>query len=159
MIEVATFEELQTEFMRRVAQAVYCSMATIDLKSRPRSRIMHPIWDGPVGWAISWPQSEKAKHLQANPSASLAYIHDRGKPVYVDCTAEWVSADSEKWRIWELYKSTTPPLGFDPELHYGDIHHKYYGLLKFTPWRIELGSLDGEAIVWRQPQILSNDSL
>ena len=151
MMEVSKFEELQDEFMRRVAQAVYCSMATIDLKNRLRSRIMHPIWDGPIGWAISWPQSGKAKHLDANPSASLAYIYDRDKPVYVDCTAEWVSADSEKQRIWELYKSTPPPLGFDPEPHYGDIHHKYYGLLKFTPWRIELGSLDGESIVCRRP--------
>ena len=149
MIKVSKFEELQEEFMRRVAEAVYCSMATIDLKNRPRSRIMHPIWDGPIGWAISWPESGKAKHLRANPYVTLGYIHDRDNPVYADCTAEWVSADSEKWRIWELYKSTPPPLGFDPEPHYGDIHHKYYGLLKFIPWRIELGSLTSESIVWR----------
>jgi len=148
-MEVLHFEDIQTEFMNRVSEAVYCSAATVDRKGRPRSRIMHPIWDGLIGWAISWPQSHKRKHLQVNPYVSLGYVHDRDKPVYVDCRAEWVDEDSEKLRIWELYKNTPPPLGFDPEPHYGTIHHQYFGLLKFTPWRIELGSLVAEAIVWR----------
>lgn len=148
-MEVSTFEEIQIEFMNRVSQAVYCSMATVDRKGRPRSRILHPVWDGPIGWAISWPASHKSKHLEVNPYVSLGYVHDRDKPVYVDCQAEWVHEESEKLRIWELCKSLPPPLGFDPEPHYGTIHHHYYGLLKFTPWRIELGSLTGEAIVWR----------
>ena len=153
-MEAANFEDIQAEFMRRVAQAVYCSMATVDLKNRPRSRIMHPVWDGPTGWAISWPQSHKTKHLQANPHVSLAYIQDKEKPVYVDCTAAWVDDDREKERIWELHKATPPPLGFDPQPHYGTIHHPYYGLLKFTPWRIELGNLGGESVIWRQGALL-----
>ena len=148
-MEVLKFEEIQVEFMRRAAQAVYCSMATVDRKGRPRSRILHPIWDGPIGWAISWPESHKTKHLQANPYISLAYIYDRDKPAYADCRAEWVGEESEKIRIWELHKSLPSPLGFDPEPHYGSIHHKYYGLLKFTPWRIELGHLNGEPLIWR----------
>jgi len=148
-MEVAKFEEIRTEFMRRAAQAVYCSMATVDHKGRPRSRILHPIWDDSTGWAISWPESHKAKHLQLNPYVSLAYIFDRDKPAYADCRAEWIDEEAEKIRIWELHKSTPPPLGLDPEPHYETIHHKYYGLLKFTPWRIELGNLGGEPIIWR----------
>ena len=148
-MEVSNFAEIQAEFMRRAAQAVYCSMATVDRKGRPRSRILHPIWDGPIGWAISWPESHKTKHLQVNPYVSLAYIYDRDKPAYADCRAEWVDSDEEKVRIWELCKSIPPPFGFDPEPHYGTIHHKYYGLLKFVPWRIELAHLNGESIIWR----------
>ena len=49
MIEVSTFAEMQVEFMERIQEAVYCSMATIDRKGRPRSRIMHPIWGGSIG--------------------------------------------------------------------------------------------------------------
>jgi hypothetical protein len=135
--------------MARVQAAVYCSMATVDLKGRPRSRIMHPIWDGPTGWAISWPESHKARHLEHNPHVSLAYIYDRDKPVYVDAVAEWLADEGEKLRIWKLYEITPPPLGFDPQPHYGDIHHKYFGLLRFTPWRIELGNLQGKPVVWR----------
>ncbi len=150
MMEVLQFEEIQSEFMRRVAEAVYCSVATVDRKGRPRSRIMHPVWDGQTGWVISWKASHKSKHLQANPYVSLAYIHDRDKPVYADCNAEWVDEESEKLRIWELHKTIPPPLGFDPEPHYGSIHHQYYGVLKFVPWRIELGNLGGTSLVWRR---------
>ena len=47
------------------------------------------------------------------------------------------------------FESIPEPLGFDPEPHYGTIQHPYYGLLKFTPWRVELGNLWGEPVVWR----------
>ncbi|MCX6046610.1 MAG: pyridoxamine 5'-phosphate oxidase family protein, partial [Chloroflexi bacterium] len=98
-MNVAQFENLQAEFMARVGQAVYCIMATVDRQNRPRSRVMHPIWDGPIGWVISWPASHKAKHLAHNPAVSLAYMADKEKPVYVDGVAEWVDTVEEKRRI------------------------------------------------------------
>jgi general stress protein 26 len=110
---------------------------------------MHPVWDGPIGWCISWPESHKAKHLAYNPHVALAYIHDRDKPVYIDCVAEWVDDRREKQRIWELHQTLPAPLGFDPQPHYGTIDHPYYGLLRFTPWRIELATLQGEPLIWR----------
>src|SRR5258708_257413 len=94
-MDVTCFEDLQAEFMTRVSQAVYCTMATIDRQNRPRSRVVHPIWDGPIGWLISWPASHKAKHLAHNPAISLAYIPDKAKPVYVDAVAEWINAIEE----------------------------------------------------------------
>ena len=63
--------------------------------------------------------------------------------------AEWVDAVEEKQRIWELHRTTPEPLGFDPQPHYGTIDHPYYGLLRITPWRIELGNLYGEPMIWR----------
>lgn len=148
-VEIQTFTGVQAEFMNRIQKAVYCSLATVDRKDRPRSRILHPIWDGPTGWAISWPGSHKSKHLERNPYVSLAYIADRDHPLYVDALAEWVDDEAEKLRIWELHRATPPPLGFDPEPYYGSIHHPYFGLLRFTPWRIELAQLGGEPLVWR----------
>ena len=150
MVEALSFSQIQTEFLARIRGAVYCSMATIDRKSRPRSRVMHPIWDGPVGWVISWPASHKAKHLKRNPFVSLAYIHNEVKPVYIDALAVWETDIDEKQRIWKLHKTSPPPLGFDPQPHYGSIDHQHFGLLKFTPWRIELADLHGDSIVWRQ---------
>src|SRR5687767_5420079 len=88
-MEVQRFEDLQAEFLARVSQVVYCIMATIDRQNRPRSRVIHPIWDGPIGWLISWPASHKAKHLARNPAVSLAYIPDKEMPVYVDGVAKW----------------------------------------------------------------------
>ncbi len=69
--------------------------------------------------------------------------------MYVDGVAEWVDAAEEKRRIWELHATTPEPLGFDPQPHYGSIDHHYYGLLRITPWRIELGNLYGEPLIWR----------
>lgn len=148
-IEVRDFAEIQSEFMQRVTQAVYCNMSTVDRQGRPRSRILHPVWEDATGWVITWRGSHKAKHLQSNPYVSLAYIHDRERPVYADCRAEWMEDEVEKLRIWDLHKNLPAPLGFDPEPHYGSIHHPYYGLLKFIPWRIELGHLGGKSFVWR----------
>jgi general stress protein 26 len=148
-VNVDRFEDLQAEFIARVSQAVYCSFATVDRRNRPRSRIKHPNWDGPIGWIISLPASHKAKHLARNPWVSLSYIEEKEKPVYVDGLAEWIDSAEEKRRIWDLHKTTPAPLGFDLELHYGTIDHPYYGLLRITPWRIELGSLNGEPVVWR----------
>lgn len=149
-MEVLTFSEIETEFLARIQSAVYCSMVTVDRQSRPRSRIIHPIWDGSVGWLISWPGSHKAKHLSRNPYVSLAYIQDSQKPVYVDAYAEWVNDPNEKQRVWNLHQTTAPPMGFDPGPHYGNIHHRYFGLLKLTPWRIELAHLNQESLIWRQ---------
>lgn len=152
-MQIQSFEEMQSEFMARAQRSVYCNVATVDPKGRPRSRVMHLIWDGPIGWVITWPESHKAKHLANNPHVSIAYISEPLKPVYVECTAAWVTEPAEKLRIWELHKTIPPPLGFDPEPHYGSIDHKFYGLLQFIPWRVELAELGMESLIWRPDKI------
>ena len=148
-MRVASFEELQTEFLNRVSQAVYANMATVDTQNRPRSRIVHPIWEGSTGWIVAWPETPKSKHLAGNPYVSLAYIKDVEKPVYVDCTAEWKHERAEKLRVWDVIKQTPPPMGYDPEPIFGTIDHVHFGLLKLTPWRITLYTLRSESIIWQ----------
>ncbi len=149
MIEVVDFSAIETEFMQRAQYAVYCNVATVDLNGRPRSRVMHAVWDGPLGYVITWPQSHKAKHLANNPHVSLAYIGNPLKPLYAECVASWVTDPQEQWRIWNLHKTIPPPLGFDPTPHYGSIEGQYFGLLQFTPWRIELAELGKDSLLWR----------
>ena len=138
--------------MRRVSQTVYCAMATVDRQGRLRSRIVHPVWEGSTGWVISRRLSPKAKHLQNNPHVSLAYIQDKDRPVYVDCTAAWVDDPAGKQRTWDLLKATPAPLGFDPAPFYRGIDDPNFGVLTLTPWRVELYTLGGESIIWRQPE-------
>lgn len=157
-MRLSDFADMQEEFMRRVSQAVYCIMATVDRQNRPRTRIMHPVWEGATGWAISWPLSPKAKHLAHNPHVSLAYMQDTAKPVYVEALAHWIKDRTEQQRIWELCKTFPPPLGFDPQPHYGTIDHRYFGILRFTPWRMELGNLVGESMIWRKPRETKNQA-
>jgi len=124
--------------MERVHRMVWCNVATIDTLNRPRSRILHPLWEAATGWITTRRNLHKAKHLAHNPYVSLAYIADLAKPVYVDCKTEWIDDLDQKQRIWQLCKETPPPVGFDPAPIYESSDHPNFGLLKLTPWRIEL---------------------
>lgn len=137
-MRVAHFSDIEAEFRRRTDAMVWCSAATIDAKLRPRSRILHPIWEGATGWVATSPTSLKAKHLARHPHLSLAYVSDVLAPVYVDCRAEWITDLNEKCRVWELFKAPPPPLGFDPAQDFIAPDHAAFGLLKLTPWRIDL---------------------
>jgi general stress protein 26 len=137
-MEVTDFSEIEEEFLQRVQRMVWCNVATIDAKQRPRSRLLHPIWEGATGWIATHRNSHKSKHLAHNPYVSLAYITDVMKPVYVDCTAEWIETLDQKQRIWELFQNTLPPMGFDPAPDFVSFEHKNFGLLRLTPWRIAL---------------------
>ena len=99
--------------------------------------------------------SLKERHLAANPYVSLSYWDVQQKQVYADCKAQWEDSAEDKHRIWELYKSAPPPLGYDPGMIWeGGPEDPGFGLLKLTPWRIEVSSLDDMAagkppLVWR----------
>jgi general stress protein 26 len=149
-MDVSSFSEIEDKFLDYVNTYVYCNVATVDTKNRPRSRIMHPVWEGSTGWIISWQATLKSKHIANNPHVSLAYFcHDKNYPMYIDCTATWETDRDEMWRVWDYYKVARQPMGFDPEPHFGDIDHEHFGLLKLIPWRIELYTLGKESIIWK----------
>jgi general stress protein 26 len=152
MPEVQSFAEIEEEFMARVRRIAWCTVATVDRRGRPRTRILHPIWEGATGWIATGRQSHKAKHLAANPYVSLSYWDPQHKMIYADCRAEWDDSDASKRRIWDLYKNTPPPLGYDPAMIWRDgPGDPGFGLLKLTPWRIELAGLAEmmSPTVWR----------
>ncbi len=154
-MDVASFSEIADEFRARISRIVWCTVATVDRRGRPRTRLLHPIWEGATGWIATGRQSHKARHLARNPYVSLSYWDQEHQQVYVDATAEWVDDQAEKVRVWELYKNTPPPYGYDPQIIWsGGPDDPGYGLLKLTPWRIELFSLRDlvtgtPATVWR----------
>ena len=137
-MEIADFSDIEEEFIHRVHTMVWCNAATVDRRQRPRSRILHPIWEGSTGWITTHRDSYKHKNLDHNPYMSLAYITDIMKPVYADCKTEWIDDLEQKVRVWNLFKNTPPPLGFDPVQDFISADHPNFGLLKLTPWRIAL---------------------
>jgi hypothetical protein len=80
----------------------------------------------------------KARHLAHHPYISLAYIADVARPVYADCVAEWDESLASKQRVWEMFRTAGPPLGFDYGTIFESAADPEFGLLKLTPWRIEL---------------------
>ena len=151
-MEVASFADIQEEFMNRVRRIVWCTVATVDRQGRPRSRILHPIWEGPTGWIATGRQSHKEKHLRHNPYVSLSYWDQEHQQIYADCRAEWEERRDEKRRVWELFKSTPAPLGYDLGAFWSNPEDPGYGLLKLTPWRIELWSL-ADLFATRPPKV------
>jgi uncharacterized pyridoxamine 5'-phosphate oxidase family protein len=151
------FAELEPEFMRRVSRIVWCSVATVDHQGNPRVRLLHPIWeviDGKLaGYIATGRHSFKEKHIARNPYVSLSYWDAAQEQVYVDAKAEWSDAPEERQRIWDLFKSTPPPLGYDPGMIWrnGPLADDF-GVLRLEPWRVEVWSL--EALAQRQPPLV-----
>ncbi len=152
-MEVASFAEIEEEFNARVSRIVWCTVATVDRQGRPRTRILHPIWEGSTGWIATGRQSLKEKHLAANPYLSVSYWDQEHQQVYVDAKAEWQDDQEEKVRLWNLYKDTPPPYGYDPAIIWqAGPDDPEYGLLKLTPWRIELYALN-DLVTGTEPKI------
>jgi len=154
MPQIATFAEIEAEFIARAHAVVWCNCATIDARGRPRSRVVHPYWEGATGWITTQRSSLKVKHMSANPFVSLAYVADPFRPVYVECRAEWDGDLATRRRLWDLLKNIPAPLGFDPAAVWGDIGGPENGLVRLTPWRIEVNDFSHAAgppvsKVWR----------
>ena len=154
-MDVASFADIADDFNERVSRIVWATVTTMDRQGRPRSRLLHPLWEGSTGYIMTGPQSHKAKHIARNPYVSVSYWDPKHDTVFAECKAEWVGDESEKRRIWDLFKGTPEPYGYDPAMFWPDgPASPAFGVLKLEPWRVELWSI-GEmatgkpARVWR----------
>jgi len=50
---VEKFEEIAKTFDERVRKIVWCTVTTPDTAGRPFSRILHPAWEGKVGYDLN----------------------------------------------------------------------------------------------------------
>jgi general stress protein 26 len=109
--------DIAPDFVAAAHSIVYCTVGSVDAGGRPTSRVMHPIWewDGErlTGWLTTTP-SPKVRQLAAHPYVSCAYYDSWAVAVVADCRVEPVADDAARTRIWELFKATPPPLGYDP---------------------------------------------
>jgi general stress protein 26 len=140
-MDVASFDDIRNEFDERVRQTVWCMVATVDRRGRPRTRVLHPIWEGTTGWIATNRHSLKEKHLARNPNISLGYWDRDAGLAYAECVADWDDSIEQKRRIWDLFKSTPPPLGYDPAIIWAGPDDPAFGLLKLTARRIEVHGL------------------
>jgi len=155
-MDVQAFVDVEEEFHQRVSGIVWCTVTTIDRAGRPRSRILHPVWDGSTGYIMTGRHTLKARHLAEHPYVSLSYWDLQKGIVYADCRAEWLDDPEDRLRTWKLFESTPEPYGYNPRLFFSAPDDPEFGVLKLTPWRIEVTSLADLAQrrpprVWRQP--------
>ncbi len=146
------FRTIADEFLARVFAIVWCNVATVDTRGRPRSRILHPYWEAtpdPVGWVLTRRRSFKDSQLSRNPFVSCAYIADIGKPVYAECRASWMEDTAEKARIWTAFQHAPAPMSYDPASIFPAFDDPGVGLLRLDPWRIQIEQIPpGIRMVW-----------
>jgi general stress protein 26 len=153
-MDVGAFSDVAEKFREITERIVWCTVTTVDRQGRPRSRILHPVWEGAVGWIATGRHSHKAKHLANNPWVSLTYWDPQHEQAIIECKAQWQDDPATRHRIWELLRTTPEPVGYDPKLFWSSSEDPNFGVLQLTPWRLEVWSLQAmaqgqPARVWR----------
>lgn len=108
-----TFEPFADEFLTRIAEIIWCTATTVDARGRPRSWILHPIWEvrdgAPVGWVVTSKTPVKTMHLASNPHLARMYWSPAQNTVSIDCVASWVENIEDKEHVWNVFMTTPPP--------------------------------------------------
>jgi hypothetical protein len=158
--------DLQTvapAFVEMAHRIVWCSVATVDRAGRPRSRVLHPywVWDGEtlVGWVGTMATPTKRAHLEYSPHASCSYWAPTHDHCIAECRAELLLDDETRTAVWNRFKSTPEPLGYDPAAvgvpGWDNPTSPAFAALRLTPWRLRVFPSSmvrgegGEVLTWR----------
>jgi hypothetical protein len=145
-------------FVAIAHRVVWASVASVDTRGRPRSRVMHPIWerdgDTLTGWVVSRPTPVKLAHLARTPYLTCTYWDPSHDVAVADCAADWVDDPATAEQVWQLFKAAPEPLGYD----YWSVFPDGPGsgqsrVIRLTPYRIRItgiATLSGQTapILW-----------
>ncbi len=157
MTDLATIAPAFVEMAHRI---VWCTVATVDPTGRPRTRVLHPIWewDGTAltGWIATDPTSVKRSHLDVQPYVSLTYWNDKHDTCSAECATLWELSDDEKRTGWARFAEGPAPVGYDPSIipQWTGPDAAAFGILRLEPHRLRVmpGSFmltgQGELLTW-----------
>jgi len=133
------------EFLDIAHSIAWCSVATVDRRGRPRSRILHPVWerdgDGLTGWIGTTATALKTAHLAHAPYVSCSYWDPTHDTAQAECAASWVTGDDGLAAAWERLRSAPPPMGYDPAPIWPDgPTGEDFVALRLDPWRVQAKS-------------------
>ena len=153
--------EIAEAFVATAHRIVWCTVASVDRRGRPRSRILHPYWEraenGLVGWITTRPTPLKRAHLAHSPYLSCSYWDATHDVAVAECSAEWADDVATRARAWELFRAAPEPLGHDPgSIWPAGPADPDAGVLRLRPWRLRVASMEtllGRApvLTWRAP--------
>jgi hypothetical protein len=154
--------EVAPAFVEMAHRIVWASVATVDAQGRPRSRVLHPIWqwDGPklIGWVGTSPTPTKRAHLEASPYISLNYWTTNHDTCVAECRASWAFDGETRTMLWNLFASTPEPLGYNPAIipAWTSPTCDAFVALRLEPWRLRVmpGSIlmgqGGKLLTWQE---------
>lgn len=154
--------EVAPAFVEMAHRIVWCTAATVDAQGRPRSRILHPIWqwDGArlVGWIATSPTTTKRAHLQASPYMSINYWSPSHDTCAAECGASWAFDDATRTMVWNLFLAAPPPVGYNPKIvpAWESPVCEAFAVIRLEPWRLRVfpGTIllggGGTLLKWRE---------
>jgi hypothetical protein len=146
------------QFVAIAGRVVWCTMTTVDRRNRPRSRIVHPVWeirDGVLhGLVGTRPTPLKRAHLAHAPHVSCTYWDPAHDVAVAECAARWLD-EAERQDAWERIARAPEPVGYDPAAIWPEgPASPEFAVIALEPWRVSAASAAalarGErAAVWR----------
>lgn len=157
-----TLDVVAPAFVEMAHRIVWCSAATVDPSGRPRSRVLHPIWewDGSelVGWIGTSRTPTKDAHLANSPYVSCNYWSPDHDTCVAECRAAWVTDPDERLAVWDRFVAAPEPVGYDPAIIPGWTRDpgSSFTALRLDPWRIRVmdalvmatGGAEGRLLTW-----------
>ncbi len=139
-----TLGAVAPDFVDMAHRIVWCTVATTDSTGRPRTRVLHPIWewdgDRLTGFVATGPDTLKAKHLERTPFVSLTYWAADHDTCSAECDTRWLTGDDDRRRGWDRFAEAPAPVGYDPSIVPGwdDPMSPGFGVLELTPRRLRV---------------------
>jgi hypothetical protein len=158
---MAALERVAPAFVEMAHRIVWCTVGTTDPRGRPRTRVLHPIWewDGERldGWIATSPLSPKAHDLASMPRVSLTYWNPEQDTCTAECAAQWQTSDEARTEGWRKFAEGPAPVGYDPSIipAWDEPSSVAFGILHLVPdrLRVQPGSLmtrgEGKVLSWR----------
>jgi hypothetical protein len=154
--------DIAQPFIDIAHRIVWATVATIDPDDRPRSRVLHPIWewdgDQLVGWIATGPTPAKVAHLAHRPFASVNYWDQQHDIATAECDVTWHHDDDTCTRVWSLFEHAPEPVGYDPSIIpvWSEPSGAEFAVLRLDPWRLRVfpGTMllagEGDVLDWRR---------
>lgn len=148
-------------FVDTAHRIVWATVATVATDGRPRTRVLHPIWDWDgsalSGWILTAPISPKARDLEHENRVSITYWDAAHDVATADCDTEWENDDAGRRAGWDRFVNGPEPVGYDPSMIPGwdTPDSPAFGVLRLRPTALRVfpGSLllqgTGELLTWR----------
>ncbi len=167
---VAGIDEVAPAFAAMANRLVYCSLATVDSRGRPRSRMVHTLWewDGTrlLGWVGRLATPLKRAHVARNPYVSCGFWEgmDSYDTCTAECRAELLLDEASRHEGWERFVSAPPPLGYDPATvlpEWSDgPSSPAWGVMRLEPWHLHVfpgeyarsGGAVGRILTWQDDE-------
>jgi hypothetical protein len=131
-------------FIEMAHRIVWCTVATVGSDGRPRSRILHPIWDWDgatlSGWIATSPTPLKRAHLDAHPYVSCTYWAPDHDTCTAECAATLLTDDAVRIEVWDRFLHGPAPVGYDPTLipAWTSPTADTFAVIRLEPWRLRV---------------------